>query len=285
MDFDVTGYAKVANFQNLFQTEPEYFTHFSLIISANLPEAQLLPLAALCWGRGIPLLVVKSYGLVGSVRLQLKEHSVVESRSEADAFDLRVSRPFPLLQAYCESAALEMPTLDSLEHAHVPYPVILHAAAAKWRAMHVKNPSSFAEKESFKGLIRGMSRDFNNETNFHEAVRESYRAYALRELSEPLQLLLAGAGERGVTAASSDFDILVKTLSLFVAERQATLGDGTPDSSLLPLPGNIPDLTATTERFVAMQRVYQAQAQADLTHFRNIMHALVLEAGGQAFSR
>jgi amyloid beta precursor protein binding protein 1 len=174
MNSDVTGFAKVANFQNLFQTEPEYFCAFSLIVSANLPEQQLLPLAQLCWERRIPLLVVKSYGLVGSVRLQLRAHSVVESRSEADAFDLRVSRPFPGLQVFCESAAKEMATLDSLEHAHVPYPVILHAAIALWRAQHSKNPSTFAEKDAFKAQIKGMSRDYNNEVNFHEAVRYTY---------------------------------------------------------------------------------------------------------------
>lgn len=112
-------------------TEPAYFTQFNLIISANLPEHQLTPLAALCWNGGISLLVVKSYGLLGSVRLQLRNHSIVESKTEGDAFDLRIADPFPELEQYCNSCNME--ELNSLEHAHVPYIVILHKAIHTWR--------------------------------------------------------------------------------------------------------------------------------------------------------
>jgi hypothetical protein len=92
----------------------------------------LSPLAAFCWTEGISLLVVKSYGLIGSVRLQLNGHNIIESKTEGDAFDLRIAEPFPELEAYCNSIHLE--ELDSLQHGHVPYIAILYNAIQSWRA-------------------------------------------------------------------------------------------------------------------------------------------------------
>jgi hypothetical protein len=76
--------------------------------------------------------VVKSYGLIGSVRLQLNGHNIIESKTEGDAFDLRIAEPFPELEAYCNSIHLE--ELDSLQHGHVPYIAILYNAIQSWRA-------------------------------------------------------------------------------------------------------------------------------------------------------
>lgn len=38
-------------------------------------------------------------------------------------------------------------------------------------------PKTFAEKESFKVLIKETSRNFDMELNFREAHKEAYRAY------------------------------------------------------------------------------------------------------------
>ena len=43
------------------------------------------------------------------------------------------------------------------------------------------------EKNEFKQLIKSLANDFSSETNFQEAVQESYRAYAKKEI--PLGLL------------------------------------------------------------------------------------------------
>ena len=46
------------------------------------------------------------------------------------------------------------------------------------------------EKTAFKDTIRGLARDYENENNFQEAVRESYRAYTPKDCSEELSELL-----------------------------------------------------------------------------------------------
>ena len=39
-----------------------------------------------------------------------------------------------------------------------------------------------SEKNEFKQLIKGMAIDINTETNFQEAVQETYRAYARKDI-------------------------------------------------------------------------------------------------------
>jgi amyloid beta precursor protein binding protein 1 len=112
--------------------EPQFFKQFSLIITANLPQHQLAPLAAFCWSEGISLLVVKSFGFLGSVRLQLNGHNIIESKTEGDHFDLRIAEPFPELEQYC--SGINMEEMDSLQHGHVPYIAILYKAIRSWRA-------------------------------------------------------------------------------------------------------------------------------------------------------
>jgi amyloid beta precursor protein binding protein 1 len=80
------------------------------------------------------MIAVKSYGLIGSLRLQLRQHSIVESRLENDSFDLRIAVPFEELHAYCASFDLETSRMDTFAHSHIPYVVILYKAIDMWRS-------------------------------------------------------------------------------------------------------------------------------------------------------
>ena len=63
-----------------YLVEPNYLQQFNLIIAANLIEINLVLLAAVCNAFNIPLVVVRSYGLIGYCRIQLSNHEIVESR-------------------------------------------------------------------------------------------------------------------------------------------------------------------------------------------------------------
>ena len=72
-----------------------------------------------------------------------------------------------------------------------------------------KNPSTFAEKEEFKSFIKSQARDYHNEVNYQEAVREYYRGYAKKTLSDALvDLVQAQREEKGyrLTSQSSEFE-------------------------------------------------------------------------------
>lgn len=65
------------NASHFLASDPDFFTSFSLIIAANQPPSVLKPLSDLAWGArdgvGIPLMDVRGAGLLGRVRVQIKE--------------------------------------------------------------------------------------------------------------------------------------------------------------------------------------------------------------------
>jgi len=111
--------------------EPGFFQQFKLVIASNVADPNLTQLATVCNAYGVPLIIVRSCGLVGYVRLQVAGHEIIESRPESDVPDLRLSHPFPALLALADRC--DLTSLDSLEHSHVPYPILLLKALQLWK--------------------------------------------------------------------------------------------------------------------------------------------------------
>lgn len=82
-----------------------------------------MQLSSKLWELNIPFLNCKSYGFLGYIRVQVKEHTVIESHPENQPLDLRLDKPFPALVEYVNSVRLEEMGLK--DHAHVPHLVIL----------------------------------------------------------------------------------------------------------------------------------------------------------------
>ena len=78
-----------------------------MVAEPRLSVRSLLPLAAFLWTANIPLIVVSCKGLVGSARLQVREHAIVESHPGNDRYDLYVhpeqGQHWAELREYCES--------------------------------------------------------------------------------------------------------------------------------------------------------------------------------------
>ena len=75
---------------------------------------------------------------------------MLESKPDNVRPDWRLYNCFPALQAFVDSFDLE--TLDSHQHAHVPFPVLLVKFVTEWIETHGKRPSSYADKQKFKKL-------------------------------------------------------------------------------------------------------------------------------------
>lgn len=236
-----------------------------LIVASDLPPKPLLSLSREAWDRGIPLLIVRSCGMIGSVRLQVEDHPVVESKPDSTVPDLRLSDPsgpFPALKALVDGT--DMDNMDNAEHSHVPYVIILLKALAKWRSGlsstedaaksdmlsgEVRFPKSTAEKDSFRATIKSMARNYNDELNFQEACGDAYLAYAEREIPWEVQELLDATTDESVTATIQKFvasgaglrnvrfAVLLLALKRFLAQS---------DGRWAPLDGKIPDMTAST---------------------------------------
>ena len=101
-------------------------------------------LDGVCREHGVKLLIVRSYGLVGCLRVSLRrkliaahawpaassplcvclqvslpEHLVIESKPDNSAIDLRLHAPWRELQQFADR--LDLVTADDVTHKHIPY--------------------------------------------------------------------------------------------------------------------------------------------------------------------
>jgi len=134
----VKGHAIVEDVATKLQKDPDFFTHFTHIIAANVGQNEVNQIAKIAWGKNIPFFIVESNGLVGYLRIQNPEHSIVESKMDNPFVDLRILETvdghWPELLEY--SNKIDYNSLDSTEHAHVPFLVILIKALQEWRKGH-----------------------------------------------------------------------------------------------------------------------------------------------------
>jgi amyloid beta precursor protein binding protein 1 len=113
----------------------------------------LIPLSKKLWDLEIPLIVCRSYGFIGYIRVQVTEHTVIETHPDNQIPDLRLDKPFPSLKKYVDSIDLE--AMEYKDHAHVPYLIVLYKCLQQWKVEHSGQlPNSYKEKELFKSTIR-----------------------------------------------------------------------------------------------------------------------------------
>lgn len=90
---------------------------------------------------------MNSYGLLGSFRLQVAQHTIVDAKSDPPIHELRLSKPFPALEAY--AAQFDLETLSTIDHAHVPFVVLLLKATDAWKASHDGQPPWYVHQPLF----------------------------------------------------------------------------------------------------------------------------------------
>ncbi|VFQ62173.1 unnamed protein product [Cuscuta campestris] len=237
--------------KELIETNPSFFTQFTLVVATQLTEDSMMKLDSICREANVILVFARSYGLTGLVRISVKEHTVIESKPDNFMDNLRLNNPWPELQRFAES--IDLGTTDPVLHKHTPYVIILVKLAeelANTRAGKVA--STWEEKRAFKDLIRSrmISAD---EDNYKEAMAASYKVFTPRGISSSVnQIINDNFAE--VNSKSSEFWIMVAALKEFIANE----GNGEA-----PLEGSIPDMTSSTELYVNLQKIYHAKAEAD----------------------
>jgi len=255
--------------EDLVASNPDFFADFTVVVATQMPRASLVALDAACRERGVILVALHARGLSGIVRLSLAEHTVVEAKPEETDFDLRVAAPWPELDAWAN--AFNLDALDDVAHKHVPHVVILLRALRSWRAAHGgRVPENAAEQREFKAFVTSGGRR-SDEDNFREAAAAARHAWkppgavpaAVRDVLADSALETLAAPE------TLDFWFLVAGLAGFLAE-----GGGA-----MPLEGSLPDMTSTTESYVALQKLYQAKASADADAVAAHVRAALRAAG------
>ncbi|KAH9395109.1 NEDD8-activating enzyme E1 regulatory subunit [Tyrophagus putrescentiae] len=143
-------------------TQPLFFTNFSLVVACGIEsERALNKLSAHLWQLGVPLLVVKSLGFLGYLRLQVREHAVIEPHPDSHLEDLRLDAVWPELRAYFDSFPEDLTSLSRKELSQVPALVIIYRGLLRWRERCEKSgeqeeepvPANYREKAQLKALI------------------------------------------------------------------------------------------------------------------------------------
>ncbi|PSC68884.1 NEDD8-activating enzyme E1 regulatory subunit [Micractinium conductrix] len=260
--------------RSLMNSNPDFFKQFTLVIATQLGEADAVTIDNICRQHGVRLLLLRSYGLLGYVRPSVPEQCVVESKPDSKVDDLRLGNPWPELAAY--AASVELAGMEDVAHSHVPYAALLIKAAKQWAESHGGGmPGTYTERSAFKDLLRGWQRHIDGfpleEENLTEAVSNAHKVWAPPTVGSDLRAVLQDAAAASITRQSPNFWVLVAALNRFIAQE----GQGQ-----LPLEGSIPDMHASTQAYLDLQRIYHAKAEADAAAVEAHARAL-LEAAGR----
>ncbi|KAJ3007038.1 UNVERIFIED_CONTAM: NEDD8-activating enzyme E1 regulatory subunit, partial [Siphonaria sp. JEL0065] len=257
LNADVRGSSVQVNGDLQRTLTSDFVSGFSLVIASQLGTADATHLATTCRALKIPLMLVRAYGFVGHLRIDTEEHSVVESHPDS-IMDLRLDCPFPELVDYCNS--FDLPSLENMPFAHVPYVVILSKCLQEWRAKNNGSlPQTSVERTAFKSSISALVRPGVEKENFDEALVAAFRAASPTTIPGNIASILKEAKTKPITSESSSFWILARAVSEFVdAEGK------------LPLAGAVPDMKADTESFVKLQTIFRDRAHADAVKVHTI---------------
>ena len=243
--------------EQILHNSPDFFNNFTVVVATSLAEKSLILLSQRLWELNIPLIVCRSIGFIAYMRIQVKEHTIIETHPDNETPDLRLDRPFEALRNHLDSINLD--EMSFKDHSHVPYLVVLYKFLEKWILDHRELPKTYKEKHQLKEMIKkGMRRDrndaVNSEENFEEAIKAVNTCTGHTEISESVRSILNDDQCINLTAKSSSFWITAKAARDFVENE----GHG-----LLPLKGTLPDMIADTEKYITLQQIYHKQAVAD----------------------
>ncbi|KXS14290.1 Nedd8 activating enzyme E1 subunit 1 [Gonapodya prolifera JEL478] len=297
MNEDVAGEWVGESPSTLLSTNPSFFLRFHLVVLCNhnspgpsssasstppvgsstpspstptpqstsglLSEKEVAALEDLLWERNVPLVMVRSYGLAGMVRVGRKEHRVIDPHTPTP--DLRLQTPFPALQALVDSVNLD--ALDDHARTGVPFVVILCKAMEKWKK---ENPTTPPTASALKKLVLAMSKDLNREENFVEASGQAYRACGKYEIPRTARNVLEDpeCDKVGVVGAPPPhpFWIVARAVRDFAREEGA---------GYLPHPGSVPDMKADTGKYVELATIYRQKHLSDLASIRTRVASVV----------
>lgn len=292
--------------------------HFTVVVATQLsPLSPVLSrVAAACAALRVPLLVVRSYGLAATVRLQLVDHVVRDARADL-APDLRLHAPFDELRAHATSDVLR--PVDS----GTPFALLLLRALSTFRDEHAGClPQSRADKDRFRHLIVAQRPETcpPDTDNFAEALRfanlrlchadagttpraarrvlTDYRsdpelsdAFAPPPLPaahaadpDPAAAAVAHAAKRGDVDTAGDGDAMVDAEGAGRARARwwlcaAAVRLFEQRHGALPVCAAIPDMASSTDSYVALQRVYAARARCDVDHVAQLVREITASRG------
>ncbi|XP_065145361.1 NEDD8-activating enzyme E1 regulatory subunit [Paramisgurnus dabryanus] len=274
LNSDVSGNFVEETPDKLLDNDPEFFHRFSLVIGVQLSESTCLRLAVVLWEVGVPFLVCRTYGLIGYMRLAVKEHTVVESHPDNALEDLRLDHPFTELKAHLETYDLD--NMNKKDHSHTPWIIIIAKYLEKWYSEHNSQlPKNYKEKEAFRQLLReGILKNERgtpeDEENFEEAIKNVNTALNPTKISSTVEDIFNAEQCENITSQSPSFWVMAHGVRDFVRNE----GNGS-----LPVRGTVPDMIADSDKFIKLQNVYREKAMKDAAVVSKHVESLLQSVG------
>jgi|SRR6266545_957607 len=101
-----------------------------------------------------------------------------------------------------------------------------------------------------------------DEENFEEAEAQAYRAWTPTAVPSDIRSLFQEPEVTNLTPTSRPFFHLVSALAKFVDEQP---------SHTLPLTSTLPDMKASTEAYIHLQKMYKKRAEEEKAIFKNYL--------------
>jgi amyloid beta precursor protein binding protein 1 len=238
----------------------EALKNYVMVISTEQREKEMQWLSKLCYDDRIPILFVRTYGFLGWMRLQAYEVPIMDPHIENALIDLQLACPFQELRAYVDS--FHWDKMDPTEQATIPYIVMLIQCLDQWRKDHEgKIPETREEKEIFKKQIVKLK---GAQENVYEAVANAYRIWSTMEIPENVVRLLEES--RSKPSITDSFWTIMKALDAFVSQEHR-----------LPLVGHLPDMKASTQRYIELQAIYIERTKKDIDIIKMKMEDLWIQ--------
>ncbi|KAF2432610.1 hypothetical protein EJ08DRAFT_123975 [Tothia fuscella] len=273
---DVKGHF-IAESVEGFISKPQSLKAYSLIlVSAPIDPSILSQIQQHATETFVPLFYIHSLGFYAHFSLQLPHTwPIVDTHPDpVSTTDLRLLKPWPELLAFVKGKSAGLDDMNAHDHGHVPYLVLLLYYLEEWKKEHEgKVPSVYKEKNEFRDIVRKGMRSDNaegGEENFEEAI-----AAVLKSLNEPtptsaVKEVFNAEECKNITKDCPNFWIIASAISTFHA-----------NTSLLPLPGSLPDMKAQSSDYITLQNLYKSKARADIASVLSTVRSLEKELNRQ----
>ena len=252
------------------------FTNSLTYSLANFYPESVSLVASIAWASNIPLINVKTNGLIGMCRLQLRHHDIIESKLNVDSkFDLRVANPFPELVEFFHRFQFDYNTgtVNDKDIAHIPYVVILYHTIQLWKRNGNELPlKTKASKDEFNKVVASWvpsTVNINDLVNFEEATKQLNVLNCTKPcvLPDEVMELMNEIVQTPLDVLNyTPFEVLVRSLHFFISTYQD-----------IPLIGKVPDMHSSSELFISLQQLFKDKANDDRRKFREIVNQQLMQ--------
>ena len=268
---DVTGHAITQSLEEWMAQHNSLKPYNLFLICAPLRTSLLERICTYASGNSVPVVYVHSAGLFSTFSVQIPdEFPVVDTHPDPDTIqDLRLLLPWPELSAEAARQTKDLPDLADHDHGHVPYILLLLHYLSEWKTNHDgRLPQTFKEKTDFRSYVRSQARQSASagpEENYDEACAAVLKTISPPTISSGTRQMFAlpQCQSENLTSTSSHFWLIANAVKTFCDAH-----------AVLPLPGSLPDMKATSSAYITLQNIYKSKARADVLEITNTVRQM-----------